>query len=348
MTNQSLHDDDLQRADGQEPLVRVRGLTVGFATVNGSAVAVNKVEFDVWPGEMLGIVGESGCGKSLTLRALVGLVPFPGEVISGDITWKGRTNLLELGRKRMQEMRGTEISMIFQDPWESLDPVYSVGDQLMEVLRVRAHLPRVEARIRAIELLERVGLPSASDRLRDYPHQLSGGMRQRVMIAIAIACEPELLLADEPTTALDLTIQDQILSLIANLKEKEGLAIVLVSHNLGVIAQTCDRVAVMYAGRVVETGFVDEVLDSPRHPYTAALIGSVPQMAGRGFSDARLKSIEGTPPTIGQLPKGCAFAPRCIYSTAQCLEVDMSLDKDSSEHASACPMVDVGLESRKD
>jgi peptide/nickel transport system ATP-binding protein len=326
--------------EGRAPLVRVRGLTVDFPTADGDALAANQVGFDVWPGEMLGIVGESGCGKSVSLRALVGLVPFPGEVVDGEITWQGEVDLLQLDRKRRREMRGTDISMVFQDPWESLDPVYSVGDQLMEVLRKRARLPRDQARLRAIELLDRVGIPSANARLRDYPHQLSGGMRQRVMIAIAIACKPALLLADEPTTALDVTIQDQILSLLADLRKNDGLSIVLVSHDLGVIAQTCDRVAVMYAGRVVETGLINQVLDSPRHPYTAALIASAPRMAGGGGRPDRLRAIDGTPPSIGQLPTGCTFAPRCVYARDVCADVDMSLDKDPSAHASACPIVD--------
>jgi oligopeptide/dipeptide ABC transporter ATP-binding protein len=323
-----------------DPLLRVAGLTIGFPAASGAALAVRAVDFEVAPGETLGIVGESGCGKSLSLRALLGLVPEPGVVLDGEILWRG-TDLLRLDRRALRALRGREISMIFQDPMESLNPVFSVGDQLMEVLRKRAGLPRKAARRRAVELLDRVGIPSAAQRLRDYPHQLSGGMRQRVMIAIAIACGPRLLLADEPTTALDVTIQDQILTLLAELQRDTGLTILLVSHDLGVIAQMADRIAVMYAGSVVETGTADEVLSAPRHPYTAGLIASAPDGSG-GLSGARLETIGGAPPTITELPEGCAFAPRCRHAQLRCAHVAMRLDRGPGEHASACPVVDVG------
>jgi oligopeptide/dipeptide ABC transporter ATP-binding protein len=321
------------------PLIRVSGLTIGFPAAEGTAVAVKDVSLEAFAGETLGIVGESGCGKSLTLRALLGLVPEPGRVLHGEIAWKTELDVVGDAR-RLHEMRGREVSMIFQDPLESLNPVFSIGDQLTEVLRKRGGRSRGAARREAIELLDRVGIPSAAARLRDYPHQLSGGMRQRVMIAIAIACGPELLLADEPTTALDVTIQDQILSLLAELQDEQGLSMLLVSHDLGVIAQMADRVAVMYAGRVVETGSVDEVLSSPRHPYTAALIASAPQTAGRGVG-ARFETIGGSPPSIGQLAPGCPFAPRCRFATPRCAKVDMRLDEGAGAHASACPVVDM-------
>jgi oligopeptide/dipeptide ABC transporter ATP-binding protein len=340
---EALHPNPNTRA--RSPLVRVSDLTIGFPATDGPALAVRDVSLEAFPGETLGIVGESGCGKSLTLRALLGLVPEPGRVLHGEMSWKTEVDLLDDAR-RLREMRGREISMIFQDPLESLNPVFSIGDQLTEVLRKRGGLSRGEARRAAIELLDRVGIPSAAARLRDYPHQLSGGMRQRVMIAIAIACGPELLLADEPTTALDVTIQDQILSLLAELQDEQGLSMLLVSHDLGVIAQMADRVAVMYAGRVVETGSVDEVLSSPRHPYTAALIASAPQTAG-GHAGARFETIGGSPPLIGQLPPGCAFAPRCRFATEQCVEVDMRLDEGAGAHASACPVVDLSREPRR-
>jgi peptide/nickel transport system ATP-binding protein len=327
------------------PLVRVEGLTIGFPSASaGTAVAVRGVSLEAFPGETLGIVGESGCGKSLSLRALLGLVPEPGAVLAGEITWKGEVDLVR-DQARLRSMRGREISMIFQDPMESLNPVYSVGDQLTEVLRLRAGLSRSAARARAVELLDRVGIPSAAQRLRDYPHQLSGGMRQRVMIAIAIACGPELLLADEPTTALDVTIQDQILSLLAELQQESGLTILLVSHDLGVIAQMADRIAVMYAGHVVETGTVDQVLSAPRHPYTMALIASAPEAVEAG-AGGRLMTIGGAPPTITELPAGCAFAPRCRHAQPRCAEVDMRLDRGPGEHASACPVVDANDERR--
>jgi oligopeptide/dipeptide ABC transporter ATP-binding protein len=328
--------DALSAATTQQPLLAVRDLTIGFPTADGVALAVQDVSLSASAGETLGIVGESGCGKSVSLRALLGLVPEPGRVLGGEIAWGG-ADLLRLDRRAMREVRGREISMIFQDPMESLNPVFSVGDQLVEVLRKRKGLARGAARRRAVELLDRVGIPSAAQRLRDYPHQLSGGMRQRVMIAIAIACEPRLLLADEPTTALDVTIQDQILTLLAELQRETGLAMLLVSHDLGVVAQVADRVAVMYAGRVVETGPVEQVLEAPRHPYTAGLIASAPH--GSAGSGARLETIGGSPPSIVDRPAGCAFAPRCGHAVERCAEVDMRLD--AAEHATACPILDV-------
>jgi peptide/nickel transport system ATP-binding protein len=337
MTGMPVRSPAATSAGERAPLVRVRDLTVGFPAVGGTALAVRGVSLEAFPGETLGIVGESGCGKSLSLRALLGIVPQPGQVLGGEIAWREDADLL-CDERRLRAMRGREISMIFQDPMESLNPVYSVGDQLTEVLRLRGGLARKDAKRHAIELLDRVGIPSAAERLRDYPHQLSGGMRQRVMIAIAIACGPQLLLADEPTTALDVTIQDQILSLLSELQQESGLTILLVSHDLGVIAQMADRIAVMYAGRVVETGTVDEVLTSPRHPYTAGLIASAPE-AVEARSGGRLETIGGAPPTIAELPAGCAFAPRCPHAEQRCVEVDMALDRGPGEHASACPVV---------
>ena len=346
MTGATVIAESSSTAVEQVPLVRVSGLTIGFPGAGGVALAVRDVAFEALRGETLGIVGESGCGKSLSLRALLGIVPQPGEVLGGEAVWKGEADLLD-GGALLRGMRGREISMIFQDPAESLNPVYSIGDQLIEVLRLRAGLARAAARARAVELLDRVGIPSASTRMRSYPHELSGGMRQRVMIAIAIACGPELLIADEPTTALDVTIQDQILSLLVELQQETGLTILLVSHDLGVIAQMADRVAVMYAGRVVETGTVDEVLTTPRHPYTAGLIASAPEGAA-ALAGSRLEAIGGSPPALAELPPGCAFAPRCRYTTEGCVEVAMRLDRGPGEHASACPVVDAGRERRRD
>ena len=234
--------------------------------------------------------------------------------------------------------------MVFQDPSESLNPVYTVGDQLEEVLTKRGGMTRGDARQRAVELLVRVGIPAAERRARDYPHQLSGGMRQRVMIALGIACDPVLLLADEPTTALDVTIQDQILSLLADLQAEYGMTLILVSHDFGVIGQVCDRVAVMYAGRVVETGRVEEVLETPRHPYTAGLLAAVPANPGEERRLAR--GIPGQPPTITNLPEGCTFTPRCPFARAECRGVSMSLDASPGDHRSACPFVHASSESR--
>lgn len=266
---------DSREAQG---LLGVRDLTVSFPVPSGRALAVDRVSFDVHRGETIGIVGESGCGKSTTLKALLGLVASPGRIEAGRALWREGEDLLHMSRPSLREVRGREIAMIFQDPLESLDPVFSIGDQLREVLRSRGGLSKAAARREALRLLERVHMPAAERRLGDYPHQLSGGMRQRVTIALAIASSPALLLADEPTSALDLTIQDQILSLLAELQGELGMAMILVSHDLGVIAQCSDRVLVMYAGQVVEVGTVSEVLNTPRHPYTAALLASIPRM----------------------------------------------------------------------
>jgi peptide/nickel transport system ATP-binding protein len=324
-------------ADG--PLLQVSELTIGFPVEGGHALAADHVSYELAAGETLGIVGESGCGKSVSLRALLGVVPRPGVVLGGSVRWRGEQDLLRLDRRGWGEVRGRQIAMIFQDPQESLDPVYSVGDQIGEVLTKRLGLSRRDARRRALELLERVGIPAPERRLRDYPHHLSGGMRQRVMIAIAIAGNPALLLADEPTTALDVTIQDQILSLLASLQEELSMAVVMVSHDLGVIAQSCDRVAVMYAGRVVESGDVDQVLASPRHPYTEGLLAAVPSMPGDP-GHGELRAIPGQPPLLAELPDGCSFAPRCRFAREECAGVSMALDERPDGHRSACPFVD--------
>ncbi len=320
------------------PLLEVSGLTIGFPTEDGHALAADGVEFSLAPGETLGLVGESGCGKSVSLRALLGVVPAPGAVLGGSAVWRGERDLLQLGKREWRDVRGKQIAMIFQDPQESLNPVYTIGDQIGEVLTKRVGLSRRAARRRAVELLDRVGIPAPERRLHDYPHNLSGGMRQRVMIAIAIACNPALLLADEPTTALDVTIQDQILSLLADIQQEFGMAVIMVSHDLGVIGQSCSRVAVMYAGHVVEAGDVDQVLLAPRHPYTGGLLAAVPTMPGEERHGA-LQAIQGAPPVITQLPEGCSFAPRCRFSREECRAVPMQLDERPDGHRSACPYV---------
>ena len=327
---------------GDEPLLAVDDLVTVFPTLRGLAVAANRVSFEIWPGETLGLVGESGSGKSVTCRSILQLVPPPGEVISGSVRFAGR-DLLAMSRRELRALRGAEISMIFQDPMSSLNPVYTVGDQIAEPLRIHRGLSRAAARTRAVELLDRVGIASPRERLEAYPHELSGGMRQRVMIAIAISCRPKLLLADEPTTALDVTIQDQILSLLLELQAEERMAILLVSHDLGVIAQTCDRVCVMYGGYVVEQTLTRDLFDRPRHPYTAALLRALPEYAAQQ-QEERLTPIPGQPPDLTALPPGCPFQPRCAFARPACAEVPMVLEDAGPAHTTACPFHnDAGL-----
>ena len=319
-------------------LLDVRDLTVGFPAREGVVLAADRVSFALPAGRTLGLVGESGCGKSVTLRSLLGLVPYPGEIIAGEVLWDGR-DLRTVSRSELTRLRGTEISMIFQDPMSSLNPVFTVGDQIEETLRIKLGLGGREARERSIELLDHVGIPSAASRVRDYPHQMSGGMRQRVMIAIAIASRPRLLLGDEPTTALDVTIQDQILALLAGIREETGMSMILVSHDVGVVAQNSDDVAVMYAGRIVERGVSADVLGNPRHPYTLGLLRAIP---GIEASEDRppLIPIPGQPPNLAELPAGCPFQPRCPFVRDACAEVSMELDAPAPGHGSACPFVD--------
>ena len=291
----------------------VRGLRTVFASPRGPLTAVDGVDLDLAPGEILGLVGESGSGKSVTLRSLLRLVHPPGRV-EGEVLWGGR-DLLGLGAGALRRVRGREIATVFQEPMTALNPVLTVGRQIDESLRAHTGLDARARRARAAELLDLVGIPAPASRLADYPHQFSGGMRQRAMIAIALAGEPSLLLADEPTTALDVTIQDQILKLILSLRDRLGMGVILVTHDLGVVAQSCDRVAVMYAGRIVETGAVAALFGRPHHAYTRGLIGSVPRAGGERRP---LLSIDGTPPGLGARPSGCAFHPRCGFATEIC------------------------------
>jgi peptide/nickel transport system ATP-binding protein/oligopeptide transport system ATP-binding protein len=312
-----------------QPLLAVRNLRVTFRSNRGELVAVDGIDLDVQPGEVLGIAGESGSGKSVTLRAMLGLLRTS---ISGQVLWRGR-DLIGLPERTLRRVRGGEIGIIFQEPTTALNPVLNVGMQILENLKEHTTLDAAARRKRAIELLDHVGIPAAASRLDDYPHQFSGGMRQRAMIAIALASNPKLLLADEPTTALDVTIQDQILKLILRLRDEMKMSVVLVTHDLGVIAQTCDRLAVMYAGRVAETGSVATLFRAPRHAYTLGLLNSVPRA---DLVRQPLASIPGQPPLLSQLPSGCAFAPRCRFATEACKAAKPPLIEIETGHASAC------------
>lgn len=302
--------------DGALPVLDVRGLKTVFRTRGGDIHAVNNVSFDLRPGELLGVVGESGSGKSVTMMSLMGLLPSPpADVQAGEVLFDG-ADLLKCSDEHLRAVRGAGIGFIFQDPMTSLNPVFTVGFQIMEPLRKHMGMDKARARARAQELLELVGIPDAGQRLRDFPHQFSGGMRQRVMIAIALACDPKVLIADEPTTALDVTIQAQIIELVRELRTKLGMAIVWITHDLGVVAGIADRVMVMYGGQIVEQGPVKAVLRNPQHPYTRALLTTVPSV--RGARAAKLNVIEGQPPIMKAAPTACPFMARCTYALPRC------------------------------
>ena len=298
-----------------DPVLSVRDLRVGFATRRGTLTAVDGVSFDIAPGEVLGVVGESGAGKSLTGAAVIGLIEPPGRIMGGEVRLKGR-RIDNLPTGEMRKVRGRRIGMVFQDPLTSLNPLYRVGDQLVETIRAHADISENEARKRAIALLQEAGIQGASARIDSYPHQFSGGMRQRVVLALALCAEPDLLIADEPTTALDVSIQAQIIVLLKRLCRERGTAVMLITHDMGVIAETADRVAVMYAGRIVEIGPVREIIKNPRHPYTKGLMGAIPTVMGR---IGRLVQIPGTMPRLSSIPQGCAFHPRCSQAFDRCL-----------------------------
>jgi len=296
---------------------------------------VDGVNYTVLAGETLGIVGESGCGKSVTALSILGLVPQPpGFHAGGEILFRGE-DLLQATEERMREIRGNDISMIFQEPMTALNPVFTVGNQIMETVMLHQGLDKDAARAHAIRMLEKVGIPSPEQRVDEYPHQLSGGMRQRVMIAMAMACSPALLIADEPTTALDVTIQAQVLDLIADLQKREGMSVLLITHDLGVVAQTADHVAVMYAGKVVEYGTVEAIFSAPRHPYTIGLFHSLPDLAGPG---ERLSTIEGIVPSAFHFPSGCRFRTRCPLASETCAAAEPPLEElpDAPGHTVAC------------
>ena len=314
-------------------LLEVNDLQTYFFTDRGTVKAVDGVSFDVEKGETLGIVGESGSGKSVTAASIMQLVPNPpGDIVGGEINFKGE-NLLDLKMKRIRKIRGNEISMIFQEPMTSLNPVYTIGEQISEVLRLHQGLNKKEALEKSIEMLEKVGIPSPEERVEEHPHQLSGGMRQRVMIAMALACNPELLIADEPTTALDVTIQAQILDLMDDLRDEFNTSIILITHNLGVIAEVADKVAVMYGGRIVEQADTVTLYKDPEHPYTAGLIKSIPKIEG---SAGKLEPIKGTVPDPLSFPKGCKFANRCDYAEEKCWEEEPELEEIRPDHYVRC------------
>jgi oligopeptide transport system ATP-binding protein len=316
-------------------LLEVQDLKTYFKVKAGRVRAVNGVSFAVKPGEKVGVVGESGCGKSVTALSIMRLLPQPaGEIAGGSVLFDDR-DLLDLPEKEMRKVRGGQIGMIFQDPMTCLNPTMTVGKQIGEALRIHLKLDKDEAQKRAVSLLDQVGIPAAAERINSYPHQFSGGMRQRVMIAIALACNPKLLIADEPTTALDVTVQAQILELINGVCTEFGTAVILITHDLGVVAGMTDRVIVMYAGKVVETAPTDELFANPRHPYTLGLLASVPRLDEQRHS--QLKTIEGSPPDLIKPPSGCPFMPRCAFARAICRTMP-ALDPlpGNSEHLKAC------------
>ncbi len=317
-------------------ILQVEGLQTHFFTSVGTVRAVDGVSYSLKSGETLGVVGESGCGKSVSALSILRLVANPpGRIVGGQIRFDGR-NLLDLSEPEMEKIRGNEISMIFQEPMTSLNPLYTVGGQIAEAVALHQGLGKKEAWDRAIEMLRRVYIPEPERRAHAYPHQLSGGMRQRVMIAMALSCNPKVLIADEPTTALDVTIQAQILDLMRELQETTGTAIVLITHDMGVVAENADRVVVMYAGRKVEEAPADELFDRPGHPYTEGLLGSIPHLGGAGADRTRLNEIKGLVPSLFNLPPGCAFAPRCAKASDRCRQDVPELAEHRPGHFIAC------------
>ena len=309
------------------PLLEVEDLRTHFFTREGAVRAVDGVDFSVDKGKTLGIVGESGCGKSVTALSIMGLIPKPpAKIVSGEIRFDGR-ELTKLSEKQLEDVRGREIAMIFQDPMTSLNPTLKIGTQITEVLDRHFGMSKDQARRRAIELLEEVQIPRAAERLDDYPHRFSGGMRQRVMIAIAIACNPKLLIADEPTTALDVTVQAQVLDLLEDLREEHEMALIIITHDMGVVAEVADQVAVMYAGQIVEQAGGIELFDRPEHPYTEALLGALPELEGDNVRQGRLVAIPGRPPDLIDPPEACRFAARCRYADSgdTCVTVEPEL-----------------------
>ncbi len=314
-----------------DKILEIKDLVIHYVTDDGTVKAVNNISFDVNKGETLGLVGETGAGKTTTALGVLGLVPDPpGKIINGEILFEGQ-NLLTLSKKEIREIRGNKVSMIFQDPMTSLNPVTTVGDQIAEVIRLHEKLSKAQAQVKAVELLQLVGIPG--ERFGEYPHQFSGGMKQRVIIAIALACNPMLIIADEPTTALDVTIQAQVLDLMSNLKNELNTAMILITHDLGVVAEVCDKVAIMYAGEIVESGTLEDIYERTKHPYTLGLFGSIPNLE----EDVdRLNPIDGLMPDPTDLPQGCSFAPRCPHAFDRCKEQNPVLTNLSDTHKIKC------------
>jgi len=330
-----------------ELLVKIEGLTTAFKTDDGVVTAVDGIDFEIPAGKTLGVVGESGCGKSVTAMSILRLIPQPpGEIVAGKVLYRGQ-DLRTLSDEEMRKIRGKKISMIFQEPMTSLNPVFTVGDQIGEAVRLHEGATPEQARARAIEMLTLVGIPAPEERVDNYPHQLSGGMRQRVMIAMALACDPDLLIADEPTTALDVTIQAQILELIRRLQEERGMAVMLITHDLGVVAETCDEVLVMYAGKVVERASVHDIFERPQHPYTRGLLASIPTYDVTGLAAReRLPAIPGTVPSLLDLPGGCRFRTRCELADEACAAAEPPLiEAGGPHHLAACIKLGEGASS---
>ncbi len=325
------------------PLLQVKNLQTQFFTQDGMVKAVNNISYELNEGETLGIVGESGSGKSVGVMSIMRLIPNPpGKIVGGEVLFEGR-DLLKVSEDEIRSIRGNKIAMIFQDPMTSLNPVIPIGRQISEALELHLGMDKKQAKARTIELLEMVGIPSAADRVDNYPHQFSGGMRQRVMIAMGLSCNPQLLIADEPTTALDVTIQAQIIDLVRRLRDEIGMAVIWITHDLGVVAGMADRVLVMYAGTIVEEAPVLELYQNPRHPYTLGLLGSIPRLDET--RPEKLISIEGLPPDLIDYPKGCPFYARCFYRIGQCLEKLPELQLVGPGHKAAC-IIDVTTASR--
>ncbi len=321
---------------GSSPLLTIDGLRVEFASEDGPLTAVKGVSLSIGPGEIVGLIGESGSGKSLTCRSVMRLIHRPGRIAGGTIDFDGR-DVLAMNTAQLRSFRAHDAGMIYQDPFSSLNPVFRIGTQLTETLRANLGLSKSQARSRSVELLDGVGIPDPGRRALAYPHELSGGMRQRVMIALATASEPQLLLADEPTTALDVTTQAQILALLQRLRAERQMAVLLVSHDFGVIAQVCDRVAVMYGGYIVESAPIATIYTAAEHPYTRALLRSVPELESAG-SVKRRPGIPGTPPELTDVPAGCVYKPRCGHAQPRCESVTMAIETVGPDHATACPL----------
>ncbi|WP_243355949.1 ABC transporter ATP-binding protein [Bacillus litorisediminis] len=327
----------------EQPVLKVNHLRTSFFTADGEIPAVDDVSFYVNKGEVLGIVGESGCGKSVTSLSIMKLIPSPpGKIVSGEI-WMEEENIVKASERQMRKIRGNEIAMIFQEPMTSLNPLFTIGNQLVEGIRIHEKVSKNEAEKRAVDMLKLVGLPRAEELMKEYPHQLSGGMRQRVMIAMALSCKPRLLIADEPTTALDVTIQAQILDLMKQLNKQLGTAIMLITHDLGVVAEVCQRVMVMYAGQVVEEATVSEIFKNPKHPYTIGLLQSIPDIRRK---KEKLYSIPGQVPKPGSIKKGCRFYARCPHAMERCKDEDPSLYKIGDGHQVRCFLAEEGRDDK--